>query len=45
MKVSEAEIDLFFGWHESVLLKEMQRHYKAMSIRSRMRQARITAGL
>jgi hypothetical protein len=45
MAVSEAEIDLFLGWHESILLKEMQRHYEAMSIRSRMKGARITAGL
>ena len=44
-EVSEAEIDLFFGWHESILLKEMQRHYEAMGIRARMKQARITAGI
>ena len=43
--VSEAEIDLYFGWHEAILLKEMQRHYEAMSIRSRMKNARITQGI
>ena len=42
MDVTEAEIDLYFGWHEKVLLKEMQRHYAAMIIRERMKQARIT---
>ena len=42
MGVTEAEIDLYFGWHEKVLLKEMQRHYAAMIIRERMKQARIT---
>ena len=43
--VTEAEIDLYFGWHEAILLKEMQRHYEAMSIRSRMKNARITQGI
>ena len=43
--MSEAEIDLYFGWHEAILLKEMQRHYEAMSIRSRMKNARITQGI
>lgn len=42
MDVTEAEIDLYFGWHEKILLKEMQRHYAAMIIRERMKQARIT---
>ena len=42
---TEAEIDLYFGWHEAILLKEMQRHYEAMSIRSRMKNARITQGI
>mgnify|MGYP006062224029 CR=1 FL=1 len=40
---SAAEIDIYFGWHERVLLKEMQRHYEGMSRRARMRQARITS--
>lgn len=44
-RVSEAEIDIYFGWHEAVLLKEMQRHYAAMSVRERMKMARITAGM
>ena len=43
--VTEKEIDLFFGWHEKILLKEMQLHYEAMNIRERMKKARITRGL
>ena len=39
---TEAEIDIYLGWHERILLKDMQRHYEAMSIRERMKQARIT---
>ena len=39
---SEAEIDIFFGWHEKILLKAMQVHYAAMSIRERMKKAWIT---
>ena len=39
------EIDLFFGWHEKVLLAEMQRHYEGMSIRVRMALAKITGWL
>ena len=39
---TEAEIDLYFGWHEKLLLKEMQRHYEAMDIRERMDKAKIT---
>ena len=39
---SEAEIDIFFGWHEKILLKAMQTHYNTMSIRERMAKARIT---
>ena len=42
-ETSAAEIDIYFGWHERVLLKEMQRHYEGMSRRARMRQARITS--
>ena len=42
MGVSEAEIDIYFGWHERVLLKEMQVHYEAMSPRERMLHAKIT---
>ena len=40
---TEAEIDLYFGWHEKILLKEMQVHYEGMSIRSRMEKAKITS--
>ena len=39
---SEDEIDIYFGWHEKILLREMQVHYASMSIRERMKQARIT---
>ena len=38
-----SEIDIFFGWHEKVLLKDMQVHYSAMSVRERMKKARITS--
>ena len=40
---TEAEIDIYYGWHEKVLLKEMQVHYAAMSIKERMKQAKITS--
>ena len=39
---TEAEIDIYFGWHERVLLKAMQRHYASLSIRMRMAMAKIT---
>ena len=39
---SEADIDLYFGWHEKILLKAMQVHYASMSIRERMKKAWIT---
>jgi len=39
---TEAEIDLYLGWHEKVLLKDMQRHYEQMDLRRRILQARIT---
>ena len=42
-ETTEAEIDIYFGWHEKILLKEMQVHYAKMSLRDRMRQARITS--
>ena len=38
-----SEIDIYFGWHEKVLLKDMQVHYSAMSVRERMKKARITS--
>ena len=44
-QVSKEEIDLYFGWHERILLREMQRHYSACSMRERMKQARITGRL
>ena len=43
--VEDAEIDLYFGWHEAILLKEMRRHYAAYQLRERIKQARITRGL
>ena len=41
-ETSEAEIDIYFGWHEKILLKDMQVHYSSMSLREKMRQSRIT---
>ena len=40
--VTEAQIDIYFGWHEKVLLKAMQTHYASMNIRERMKTANIT---
>ena len=40
--VTEAQIDIYFGWNERVLLKAMQRHYASLSIRQRMALAKIT---
>ena len=40
---SAAEIDIYFGWHEKILLKEMQRHYEQMSTRTRMSKSKITS--
>ena len=45
MGVTEDQIDIYFGWHEKVLLKAMQVHYASLSIRERMRLARITGML
>ena len=42
-EASAADIDLFYGWHERVLTKEMQVHYSSMSIKERMKKARITS--
>ena len=39
---SEADIDLFFGWNERVLLKAMQVHYAALSVKERMKKAKVT---
>ena len=44
-EVTDEEIDLYFGWHESILLREMRRHYAATLMRERMKQARITGRL
>ena len=44
-EVTDEEIDLYFGWHEAILLKEMRRHYAAQQVRERMKQARITGRL
>ena len=35
---TEAEIDVYFGWHERILLREMQIHYAAMNVKERMKQ-------
>ena len=43
--VTEDEIDLYFGWNERVLLKAMQVHYATLSIRERMKHAKITGML
>ena len=42
-ETTEAEIDIYFGWHERILLKEMQVHYAGMNMRERIKQARITS--
>jgi hypothetical protein len=39
---SEAEIDIFFGWNERVLLKAMQLHYASMTTRELMALAKVT---
>ena len=41
--VTEDQIDIYFGWHEKILLKEMQRHYEQMSTRTRMSKSKITS--
>jgi hypothetical protein len=40
--VTASEIDLFFGWHEEELSKDMQIHYSTLSLAERLSQARIT---
>ena len=42
MGITEAQIDIYFGWHEKVLLRAMQVHYASMSVRERMATSRIT---
>ena len=39
---TEAQIDIYFGWQERLLLKAMQVHYASLSIRERMLLAIIT---
>ena len=39
---TEGEIDIYFGWHEKILLKSVQLHYAAMQVRVRMLLATIT---
>ena len=39
---TEAQIDIFFGWQEKILLKAMQVHYEGLSTRARMALAKIT---
>ena len=41
--VTEDMVDIFFGWKEKILLRAMQVHYAAMSIKERMKQAKITS--
>ena len=41
-EVTEAMIDIYFGWHEKVLLKAMQNYYASKSVLERMALAKIT---
>ena len=43
LNISEEEINVYFGWKETELLKDMQRHYASMNIRERVKMARITS--
>jgi hypothetical protein len=45
MGFTDAEQDIYFGWHEKVLRKAMQNHYNAMSIHKRMEGAKITGAM
>ena len=45
MEVTEDQIDIYFGWHEKILLRAMQVHYATLSGRERMRSARVTGML
>jgi len=42
---TEAQVDIYFGWSEKILLKAMQLHYASLSIRERMKLAGITGML
>ena len=44
-KTSEAEIDIYFGWNERVLLKAMQTHYNGLHMRQRMKMSKVTGML
>ena len=39
---TEDQIDIYFGWHEKILLKAMQVHYASLSILERMELSKIT---
>ena len=43
LNISEEEINIYFGWKETELLKDMQRHYASMSLKERVKMARITS--
>ena len=40
--VDKWEIDLYYGWNEAEMKKDMQMHYATMGMRERLEQARIT---
>ena len=42
MNITEAMVDLYFGWNEKLLKKAMQNHYNSFSVRERMKTATIT---
>ena len=41
-RVEPWEIDLLYGWNEAEMSKDMQMHYAKMSLRERIKQARIS---
>ena len=45
MEVTEAQIDIYFGWQERLLKKAMQVHYEGLSLLARMALAKITGML
>ena len=40
--MTEAQIDIYFGWQERLLKKAMQVHYEGLSLLARMALAKIT---
>ena len=40
--VEKWEIDVYYGWNEAEMKKDMQMHYATMGMRERLEQARIT---